>query len=194
MLSIEEFNSKVLRIATALFYTVQQEDEEQQSKYERRADLRNKKGDEGLRIINGGYGNQNRLVIRGHYPSDYKGRQHISGSDNAPTVTIAEGKTPEAIVTDIKRRLLPAYVETLAKVRERNARWKEEEEAKERALRSLARALHVRDLRMTGQEWSVYFHKGSAKVYTGGDVELKAYLPLEDALKVATLIGNLRIK
>jgi hypothetical protein len=47
---------------------------------------------------------------------------------------------------------------------------------------------------MTGQEWPVYFHRGSAKVYTGGDVEIKAYLPFDDALKVAILIGNLRIK
>ncbi len=190
MLPVEEFNAKVHRIAVALFYTVLKEDE--QSKYERRADLRNKAGDEGIRIINGEYGNPGRLVIRGHYPSDYKGRCHLSGQDGAPSITISENKTVEAIVTDITRRFLPAYKETLSKVRERNAQWKAEEEAKEKALRLLAKALGVRDIRMTGPEWAVYFHKGNAKVYTGGDVELKIYLPLDAALKVASLVGKLR--
>ncbi len=192
MLPVDEFNAKVHRIAVALFYTVLKEDEP--SKYEHRADLRNKAGDEGLRIINGGYGNQNRLVIRGHYPADYKGRYHLSGHDGAPTITIAESKTVEAIVADIKRRFLPAYMKTLATVRERNDQWRAEEEAKEKALRRLAKALGVRDIRMTGPEWAVYFHKGNAKVYSGGDVEIRAYLPLDAALKVATLIGNLKIK
>ncbi len=192
MLSVDDFNAKVRRTAIALFYTVLEEEEP--NKYERRADLRNRAGDEGLHITNGGYGNQNRLAVRGHYPADYKGRHHLSGHDNAPSITIAETKTPEAIVTDIKRRFMPSYLETLAKVRERNARWKEEEEAKERALRLLAKAFGVRDVRTTGQEWAVYFHKGSAKVYSGGDVELKVYAPLPAALKIATLIGNMRIR
>ncbi len=192
MLAVEEFNAKILRIATALFYTILREDEE--NKYERRADLRNKAGDEGLHITNGGYANRDRLAVRGYYPADYKGRYHLSGHDGAPSITIAETKTPEAIVADIKRRFLPAYLETLAKVRERNEKWKQDEEVKERALRGLAKALGSRDIRMGGQEWSVYFHRGSAKIYTGGDIEFKVYLPFEAALQIATLIGNMRIK
>ncbi len=192
MLPIEEFNAKVHRIAIALFYTILKDDEE--SKYEHRADLRNKKGDEGLRIVNGSYASRNRLVIRGHYPADYKGRYHLSGGDGAPQITIDETKSAEEIVNDITRRFLPGYKETLALVLERNAQWKAEEESKEKALRLLAKALGVRDIRAGGQEWVVYFHKGNAKVYTGGDVELKIYLPLDAALKVASLVGKLRGK
>ncbi len=94
MLPVDEFNARVRRIAIGLFYTVLKEDEP--NKYEHRAELRNEKGDEGLHIMNGGYANPSRIVIRGNYPADYKGRQ-VTDLPLAARRKLLEDACPELV-------------------------------------------------------------------------------------------------
>jgi hypothetical protein len=57
-----------------------------------------------INLIFDSWGKKGRILISGDYPRDTRTK--------APSITIAETKTPEQIAKDIKRRFLPVYKET----------------------------------------------------------------------------------
>ena len=92
-----------------------------------------------------------RLSISGEYPRDAKsntcyGRSVIRYNGSLPKITVADTKTAKQIAGDIKRRLLPEYLEIYKKAVERKASADKYEAAQGSVLDRLARiapSLHV---------------------------------------------------
>lgn len=81
------------------------------------------------RLVHSGYGAEihfgtiynklDTLHVSGNYPRDSKGT-YSAPSGPEPSIHLSWHKEPKAIAKDIERRLLPAYMERLSKVIQRN--------------------------------------------------------------------------
>jgi len=91
-----------------------------------------------------------RLYIFGRY-EDWE-EPGYGVKPKAVEIYVAEKSKPEWIVSNIQRRLLPAYLKNLEEIRERNNRLSQFKMAKERAFDKLSKICHG---------WRVVAHNGS---------------------------------
>jgi hypothetical protein len=59
-----------------------------------------------------------KLAVRGRYPR-HAGTHYPDQREQAPTINIGAGKSPEQVAADVARRLLPAYLKSYAAGRQR---------------------------------------------------------------------------
>lgn len=64
-------------------------------------------------------GGETRLRLTGKYPTGRENYRPLRRSDDEPGITVAASRDPEAIAADIRRRLIPPYMELLKAAVER---------------------------------------------------------------------------
>ncbi|HZD67618.1 MAG TPA: hypothetical protein VFA45_01455 [Actinomycetes bacterium] len=110
-----------------------------------------------------------RLEISGSYPpSDY-----YFEADERPDITVAIGRTPAAIATEITRRLLPGYNEVLAKVHAHIAKRAAEDASRAQIAKRLAALLPDASIHDNGHSVTTVHWYASGDGSTGsGHIEL----------------------
>ena len=142
------------------------------------------------------YDQRGRVRVGGWYP-------HSSCPRGAVHITVRADRGPRAIAAEIDRRLLPAYRETVAKVREYDARQKAQQAARDYLADCMTRLFPAGVASMPGHcqsdyQSEVFLHLpgtqgGRVKFHgDGGDVEFERFrVPAGVALRMLETVALL---
>jgi hypothetical protein len=129
-----------------------------------------------------------RVEIRGAFPdSDCP----FEPGERPRPITVAAGRSPAAVASEISRRLLPGYTQVLARVQARIARQAADHQSRVRVAERLAAIIPGATVRDDGRQVVTVHWSAPARSIGSGDIELRkagALARLEaDSLPVATI-------
>jgi len=129
-----------------------------------------------------------RVEIRGSFPdSDYT----FELGERPRPITVAPGRSPAAVASEISRRLLPGYCQVLARVQARIARQAADHHSRAGVAGRLAAIIPGASVRDDSQHVVTVHWSAPARSIGSGDIELRkagALARLEaDSLPVATI-------
>ena len=129
-----------------------------------------------------------RVEIRGAFPqSDY----YFQVGERPRPITVAAGRSPAAVASEITRRLLPGYAQVLGRVQARIARQADDHHSRARVAERLAAIIPGASVRDDGRHVVTVHWSAPARSIGSGDIELRkagALATLEaDSLPVATI-------
>lgn len=128
------------------------------------------------------YGQPGRVVVRGEYPQQY-------GYECVAEITVALSRGPEALVKEIKRRLLPEYLPSYARAVERQKAAEEYQAKQDAALLELATVLGIEANNYRG---SAYFYRdqisATVKDIHPDRANLELAVPLHLARQILELV------
>lgn len=130
------------------------------------------------------YNHRERVVISGTYPHAYN---LVRTSTLAPAITVALNRGPEAIVKEITRRFLPAYLASYATVLQAKQQADDYQAKKAAALAELAAILGV----SVNREQAYYYRQNlnvTIKDTYNGTARLELTVPLDLARRVLALV------
>ncbi len=190
MLSVEKFEELTRKIADELGYKHSFDPDKSYNVFYAYLTCEDQK----ITLINGEYGNKDRIVIRGDYPRPIDGQWHYG---NSPSITVTEDKSAAAIVKDIARRFLPGYLEglaaTLVRNTERNTeinRARESLEAVGAALGTKPRFMNNSVLSGDGTVYQDDLHGINAHYSYNGFFKIELNLSVEKLLDVIAFLKN----
>lgn len=191
MLSSEKFRTLTQKIAEYLHYDWQMDSDDEIRNTNR---VKFTKHEQEITLTNGGWQNENRIRISGHFPHPVDGRWWHG--INSPSITVTEKKDALTIVKDMQRRLIPEYIESLKKVITSNNERNKAIAMGEASLAAVAEALGTTPIQFSGTksgEGAVHqydLHRFKANYRYQGEFEVSLDLPLEKVLDLINFLNN----
>ena len=110
-----------------------------------------------LTIQQNQYRNDKRITIQGHFPRAKNGK-FVSYPAGDHVITVAETKSAAQIANDINKRLMPSYLEAVARVQEKVNNWNNIEDMAKAEVDKLLAGI-------TGAEYSSNYDRGTYSYY-----------------------------